>query len=171
MKNELEPELVPEVKAVAGGQFELEKEPPIPNLINHQNRANHQKKQKTISPDKFDPIEATTGSHSDGDLDRARNGGITFGEEEIVLTSTELQNKSPKGREDKSPLGGIPDFFSSLMKNGGGIGNPGEGILLNSVIRSVIKSIDQSLRNSFFDETEKNRVFQFLSFQRSIKKE
>ena len=131
MKNELDPELVPEVKAIPG-QFELE---PGINLINHQNRPNHQKKQKTISQDKFGPIEGTTVGHSDGDLDRG--SVITFGDEEIVLTSTELQNKSPKGREDTSnnPLGGIPDFFSSLMKNGGGIGNPGEGILLNSVIR------------------------------------
>lgn len=133
MKNELDPELVPEVKALPG-QFELE--PPI-NLINHQNRPNHQKKQKTISQDKFGPIEATTAvAHSDGDSDRG--SVITFGDEEIVLTSTELENKSPKGREgdvSSNPLGGIPDFFSSLMKNGGGIGNPGEGILLNSVIR------------------------------------
>ena len=125
MKNELEPELVPEVKAIPG-QFELE--PPKINLINHQNRPNHQKKQKTISQDKFAPISVP---HSDGDPDRG--SVITFGDEEIVLTSTELQNKSPKGRKDV--LGGIPDFFSSLMKNGGGIGNPGEGILLNSVIR------------------------------------
>ena len=124
MKNELDPELVPEVKAIPG-QFELE---PAINLINHQNRPNHQKKQKTISQDKFAPISVP---HSDGDPDRG--SVITFGDEEIVLTSTELQNKSPKGRKDV--LGGIPDFFSSLMKNGGGIGNPGEGILLNSVIR------------------------------------
>ena len=125
MKNELEPELVPEVKAIPG-QFELE--PPKINLINHQNRPNHQKKQKTISQDKFAPISVP---HSDGDPDRG--SVITFGDEEIVLTSTELQKQSPKGRKDV--LGGIPDFFSSLMKNGGGIGNPGEGILLNSVIR------------------------------------
>ena len=129
MKNELEPELVPEVKAIPG-QFELE--PPKINLINHQNRPNHQKKQKTISQDKFAPISVP---HSDGDPDRG--SVITFGDEEIVLTSTELQNKSPKGRKDV--LGGIPDFFSSLMKNGGGIGNPGEGILLNSVIRYNLK--------------------------------
>ena len=141
MKNELDPELVPaEVKAVAG-QFELE--PPAINLINHQNRPNHQKKQKTISQDKFAPIEATAVSHSDGDSDRG--SVITFGDEEIVLTSTELENRGPKGREDVdgNPLGGIPDFFSSLMKNGGGIGNPGEGILLNSVIRYNLIELHQ----------------------------
>ena len=136
MKNELDPELVPAKVKALPGQFELEPPAQI-NLINHQNRPNHQKKQKTISQDKFAPIEATAVSHSDGDPDRG--SVITFGDEEIVLTSTELENKSPKGRgEDNgssNPLGGIPDFFSSLMKNGGGIGNPGEGILLNSVIR------------------------------------
>ena len=154
MKNELDPELVPAKVKALPGQFELEPPAQI-NLINHQNRPNHQKKQKTISQDKFAPIEATSVSHSDGDSDRG--SVITFGDEEIVLTSTELEKKSPKGREGNNPLGGIPDFFSSLMKNGGGgIGNPGEGILLNSVIR--YKRWKSSERRYFFMLKEKNTL-------------